>query len=90
MSGVGLHTRRHSFATHMLAAGVPLHTVSKLLGHSFVTVTGDMHVQVANDGARSAVRRLSAAMGWYERVPLLHQWLHGSKEAAPDFVRNGL
>jgi len=61
---VGLHTLRHSFATHMLAAGVPLHTVSELLGHSFVAVTGDVHGHVANQVARSAVQRLSAAMGW--------------------------
>ena len=64
MSGVGLHTRRHSFATHMLAAGVPLRTVSKLLGHSFVAVTGDVYGHVSNQGARFAVQRLSAAMGW--------------------------
>jgi phosphodiesterase/alkaline phosphatase D-like protein len=48
----------------MLAAGVPLHTVSELLGHSFVAVTGDVHGHAANQGARSAVQRLSAAMGW--------------------------
>jgi site-specific recombinase XerD len=64
MSGVGLHTLKHSFATYMLAAGVPLHTVSELLGHSFVAVTGDMYGHVSTDGARSAVQRLSAAMGW--------------------------
>jgi hypothetical protein len=46
------------------AAGVSLHTVSELLGHSFVAVTGDGHGHVANDGARFAVQRLSAAMGW--------------------------
>jgi integrase len=64
MSGVGLDKRRHSFATHMLVAGVSLHTVSELLGHSFVAVTGDVHCHVANQGARSAVQWLSAAMGW--------------------------
>jgi integrase len=64
MSGVGLHTLRHSFATHMLAAGVPLHTVSELLGHSSVAVTGDVYGHVSTEGARSAVQRLSAAMGW--------------------------
>ena len=60
---VGLHRLRHSFATRMLAAGVPMHTVSELLGHSPVAVTGDVHGHVANQGARSAVKRLSAAMG---------------------------
>ena len=50
MSGVGLHTLRHSFATHMLAAGVPLHTVSELLGHSFVAGTGDVYGHVSTEG----------------------------------------
>ena len=63
MTGVGLHTLRHSFATHMLEAGVPLHTVSELLGHSSVAVTGDVYGHVSTEGARSAVERLSAAMG---------------------------
>jgi len=65
MSGVGLDKRRHSFATHMLAAGVPMHTVSELLGHSIVAVTGDVHGQVADQGARASPSgRLSAAMSW--------------------------
>jgi site-specific recombinase XerD len=49
---------------HMLAAGVPLHTVTELLGHSFVAVTGDVYGHVSTEGARSAVQRLSTAMGW--------------------------
>ncbi|MHB8273554.1 MAG: tyrosine-type recombinase/integrase [Dermatophilaceae bacterium] len=61
---VGLHTLRHSFATHMLEAGVPLHTVSELLGHSSVAVTGDVYGHVSTEGARSAIERLSALMGW--------------------------
>lgn len=64
MHDVGLHTLRHSFATHMLEAGVPLHTVSELLGHSSVAVTGDVYGHVSTEGARSAIERLSAAMGW--------------------------
>ena len=64
MTGIGLHTLRHSFATHMLEAGVPLHTVSELLGHSSVAVTGDVYGHISTEGARSAVERLSAAMGW--------------------------
>lgn len=61
---VGLHTLRHSVATAMLEAGVPLGTVSELLRHASVAVTGDTYGHVSTDGARSAVDRLSAAMGW--------------------------
>ena len=39
-------------------------TVSELLGHSFVAVTGDVHGPVADQGARFAIQRLSTAKGW--------------------------
>ena len=64
MSGVGLNTLRHSFRYAHARGRLPLHTASELLGRSFVAVTGDVYGHVANQGARSAVQRLSAAMGW--------------------------
>lgn len=35
----GLHTLRHTFASHLAQAGVPLYTISKLLGHSDIKMT---------------------------------------------------
>jgi len=34
---------------HTFAAGVPLHTVSELLGHSSVAVTGDVYDHVSTE-----------------------------------------
>ena len=35
----GLHTLRHSIATHLLAAGMPLESISRFLGHSSLEST---------------------------------------------------
>jgi len=63
MSAVGMHRLRHSFRPPTCAAGVSLQTVSELLGHSLVAVTGDMRGHVSNQRARFAVQRLSAPTG---------------------------
>jgi integrase len=41
--GASLHTLRHSHASHLLAAGVPLPVVSKRLGHANVHVTATIY-----------------------------------------------
>lgn len=51
----GIHTLRHCYATHLLEAGVDLHSLSQWLGHSHVsTTTRYLHLVRPDvpDGAR--------------------------------------
>jgi site-specific recombinase XerD len=43
---VGLHTLRHSAASVMLSAGVPLKVVWDVFGHTSVAITGDIYGHV--------------------------------------------
>ncbi|MEJ7756202.1 MAG: tyrosine-type recombinase/integrase [Nocardioidaceae bacterium] len=62
LEGIGLHTLRHSSASIMLSAGVPLKVVSALLGQSGIAITADVYGHVSPDVSRSAVDVLGQAL----------------------------
>lgn len=64
LENVGLHTLRHSAATAMLNAGVPMHVVSRILGHSSISITVDTYGHVTEANQRAAMDELSTALGF--------------------------
>lgn len=64
LEGVGVHTLRHSAAVAWLEAGVHVRAVADLLGHSSISITGDIYGHTSDATARSAVAGLSSALGF--------------------------
>ncbi len=52
------HTLRHTFASHLVMQGVELFTVSRLLGHSSVTITERHYAHLAPGHAERAIAKL--------------------------------
>lgn len=55
------HCLRHSFATHSIENGVPIHVVQKLMGHTDIATT-ETYLHVTKDGATSAKSPLESLL----------------------------
>jgi integrase len=62
LEAIGLHSLRHSHATHMLKAGVHPKIAQERLGHSSVSVTMDLYSHVLPGMQDEAVARVDAAL----------------------------
>lgn len=60
---VGAHTMRHSAAVAWLESGIHIKAAADLLGHSSISITGDLYGHTTDDTARAAVNGLGTALG---------------------------
>lgn len=67
---VRLHDLRHGQASLMLAAGVPLATVSKRLGHGSLSITSDTYSHLLQGVGRDAAERAAALVPRAVRGPV--------------------
>lgn len=58
LRGISIHTLRHTFASHLVMAGVPLATISKLLGHADIKTTM-IYAHLSPDHLKDAVNKLN-------------------------------
>lgn len=68
--GVLFHTARHTFSTTVtLAKGVPIETVSKMLGHTNIETT-QIYARITNDKIRNDMQQLSGKLDEFESIAL--------------------
>lgn len=60
--GVGIHTLRHSYATHLLEAGVNLRVIQRYMGHSQLETTM-IYLHLTQKGWEDAYERINSLMG---------------------------
>jgi len=63
MSGVTLHSLRHTHASMLIASGVDIITVSRRLGHGSPKVTLEVYGHLINGGDDRAAQIVGAVFG---------------------------
>ena len=76
LDGVTPHVMRHSAASLALSAGVPLLTVSRMLGHRDLATTSDIYSHVLDGMQREAVDAIAATLA---PAPVTHPFTHPSQ-----------
>jgi integrase len=62
ITGLRVHDLRHSYASHLASAGIGLHVIGALLGHSNPTTT-HRYAHLMDDPLRAATERVGAIIG---------------------------
>lgn len=58
----GVHSLRHSHASHLLASGMPMHEVSRRLGHSSLAVTDAVYAHIVPSRQATASAAMAGAI----------------------------
>jgi integrase len=59
---IRFHDLRHSCASLMLNAGVPMKVASQILGHSTITITADLYTHVLAGSKKEAAMQMGRAI----------------------------
>ncbi|WP_122817378.1 tyrosine-type recombinase/integrase [Nocardioides pantholopis] len=62
LAEISVHTLRHTYATAALLHGVPVHVVSRNLGHSSIVITVDTYGHLTDEASRAAAVAVSEAL----------------------------
>ena len=63
--GVAIHTLRHSYATHLLEAGVNLRAIQRYMGHAHLETTM-LYLHLTQKGHEDAYQRIDALMRGFQ------------------------
>jgi site-specific recombinase XerD len=67
MASCRFHNLRHSCASLLLKAGVPLKVVSEMFGRTTITITADVYGHVTSEMQRDAARAMQAVLAPHAR-----------------------